>query len=95
MATFTKSDLFKRAHKLCRLNKNNVRRDGYRAVFAWALRFAWNELNTGKTRFWTPAPRIDVLRAQLIDLEGRPLAQRVSDQIAAVRSEISQLEMAA
>lgn len=89
---FTKSDLFRRAHQLCRLNGNDVREKGYRAVFSWALRLAWAERKTGRTQHWTLRPRVDVLKDRLADLEGRPLRQRVADQIAVTRKEIRYLE---
>ena len=95
MTVTTKSDLFRRAHGLCALNSSMVRDKGYRATFRWALAFAWRELKSGDVKWWTPRPRLETLKAELIDLQGRPLAQRVGPQIDAARREIAALEYAA
>lgn len=92
MSNFTKADVFRRAHALCRLNQGWVRERGYRAAFRQFLKDAWAEWRTGDTRFWTPPTPMEALKAQLIDLEARPLAQRVAEQIASVRRQIAELQ---
>lgn len=93
--------IMKHAHALVRdEHPTLIERVGYRQVFVWKLKRAWEHARTEKVIAEVAArpvdPRVQELKAQIWVLEGAETL-RVSNapQIASLRSKLNQLQEAA